>query len=183
MPVVVTAIALVIHRRIAGAIAPVFTARLRPVITAVTFMTPVVAMWTLVINRLRCYINRLRPYEHRTRLVIDRRRLHINRERLHINRPLLHIDRLGLIDRPAIAHIHHRTGRAHADRPIHVVPCLRATGKTHGSHRQRRHKTGDDNRTVGLDDCLHKNSPEGRARNAHEVIKRGNPAVAYRMKG
>ena len=115
MPVVVTAIALVIHRRIAGAIAPVFTARLRPVITAVTFMTPVVAMWTLVINRLRCYINRLWPHKYRTRLVIDRRRLHIDRLWLDINRLRLNIDRARLIDRPRVTHIHHRTGCAHAD--------------------------------------------------------------------
>ena len=117
MPVAVaaiTAIALVIHRRIAGAIAPVFTARFRPVITAVTFMTPVMAMWTLVINRLRCYINRLRPNEHRTRLVIDRCRLHIDRLWLHINRLLLNVNRPGLIDRPRITHIHHCTGCAHA---------------------------------------------------------------------
>ena len=117
MPVAVaaiTAIALVIHRRIAGAIAPVFTARFRPVITAVTFMTPVVAMRPLVINRLRLHINRLRPNEHRTRLVIDRRRLHIDRGWLHINRPLLNVNRPRLINRPRVTHIHHRTGCAHA---------------------------------------------------------------------
>ena len=115
MPVAVAAIAVVINRRIAGTIAPVFTARFRAVITAVAFMTPVMAIRTLVINRLRCYINRLWPHKYRTRLVIDRRRLHIDRLWLDINRLRLNIDRARLIDRHRVTHIHDGTGCAHTD--------------------------------------------------------------------
>ena len=166
--------ALVIHRCIAPATVISWTGRLH--VTA-AMMPPPAGM--AIVNRLRHPIHGLLLVINRLRLYVNRLRLNIDRLRLNIDRLGLNVNRLGLIDRAQIAHIHHSTGGTHAYGPIHIVPGLNCTGKTHRSNRQSSCSTRQNGRAVCLDGCLHHVLLK-RAESAHTVIKRTTRLIAYR---
>ena len=83
-------IALVISRRIAGAISGAITSPMRPLVIATA---PMAVMTMFVVNRLRCYINRLTISG-----VVHGPWLHIHGSRLYVHRLRLRVNRVGVAD-------------------------------------------------------------------------------------